>query len=62
VGREVITALAQTGLRIEFLHEHPYTLRARWPFMERHPDRTWHMPPEQPQVPLLYSVKAIRSR
>jgi len=59
---EVITALAQAGLRIEFLHEHPYTLRARWPFMERHPDRTWHMPAEQPQVPLLYSVKATRPR
>ena len=25
----VVTALAQAGLRIEFLHEHPFTLRAR---------------------------------
>jgi SAM-dependent methyltransferase len=56
----VITALAQAGLRIEFLHEHPYTLRARWPFCERQPDRTYHMPPGQPQVPLLYSLKATR--
>jgi len=56
----VITALVQAGLRLEFLHEHPYTLRARWPFMERKPDRTYHMPPDRPQVPLLYSVKAIR--
>lgn len=56
----VITALAQAGLRIEFLHEHPYTLRARWPFLERRADRTYHMPADRPEVPLLYSVKAVR--
>jgi SAM-dependent methyltransferase len=56
----VITALAQAGLRIEFLHEHPFTLRARWPFLERRADRTFHMPSGRPAVPLLYSVKAIR--
>jgi SAM-dependent methyltransferase len=58
----VISSLAQAGLRIEFLHEHPYALRARWPFLERRPDRTYHMPAGLPQVPLLYSVKATRSR
>lgn len=56
----VISALAQAGLRIEFLHEHPFTLRARWPFLERRDDRTYHMPPGRPRVPLLYSVKATR--
>jgi SAM-dependent methyltransferase len=58
----VVTALAQAGLRIEFLHEHPYTLRARWPFCERKPDRTFHIPADMPQVPLLYSVLATRAR
>jgi SAM-dependent methyltransferase len=57
---DVVTSLAQAGLRIEFLHEHPYALRARWPFLERRPDRTYHMPEGRPQVPLLYSVKATR--
>jgi SAM-dependent methyltransferase len=56
----VITALAQAGLTIEFLHEHPFTLRARWPFLERRADRTFHMPAGRPAVPLLYSVKAIK--
>jgi SAM-dependent methyltransferase len=56
----VITALAQAGLRIEFLHEHPFTLRARWPFLERREDRTYHMPAGRPEVPLLYSVKAVK--
>lgn len=58
----VVTALAQAGLRIELLHEHSYTLRARWPFCERQPDRTYHMPPGRPQVPLLYSIMATRPR
>lgn len=40
----VVSSLAQAGLRIGFLHEHPYTLRARWPFLERRADRTHHMP------------------
>lgn len=56
----VITALAQAGLRIEFLHEHPFALRARWPFLERRADRTYHMPAGRPEVPLLYSVKAVK--
>lgn len=56
----VVSALAQAGLRIEFLHEHSYALRARWPFLERRPDRTFHMPADRPQVPLLYSLKATR--
>jgi SAM-dependent methyltransferase len=56
----VITALAQAGLTIEFLHEHPFTLRARWPFLERRADRTYHMPADLPEIPLLYSVKAMR--
>jgi SAM-dependent methyltransferase len=58
----VVTALAQAGLRIEFLHEHPCALRARWPFMQRRPDRTYQMPPGRPRVPLLYSVKATQPR
>lgn len=58
----VVSSLAQAGLRIEFLHEHPYTLRARWPFLERRADRTYHMPAGRPQVPLLYSLKATRPR
>ena len=47
-------------LRIEFLHQHPCALRARWPFMERRPDRTCQMPAGRPHVPILYSVKATR--
>jgi hypothetical protein len=40
----------------------PSAGRARWPFLERKPDRTYHMPADRPQVPLLYSVQATRPR
>jgi len=53
-------ALAQAGLSIEFLHEYPFTLRARWPFLERRADRTYHTPAGSPEVPLPYSVKAVK--
>jgi SAM-dependent methyltransferase len=35
---DVISALIATGLQIQFLHEHDYTLFPRWPFLERGQD------------------------
>lgn len=57
---DVVTSLAEAGLVIEFLHEHPYALRARWPFLSRNADRTYRMPHGQPELPLLYSIRARR--
>ena len=57
---DVVTALATAGLRIEFVYEHPYTLRARWPFLERSADGTYGMPEGRPELPLLYSLRATR--
>jgi SAM-dependent methyltransferase len=55
---DVVSSLAQAGLDIDFLHEHAYALRARWPFLERHADRTYRMPAGWPELPLLYSIRA----
>ena len=57
---EVVTALAEAGLVIEFLHEHPVALRARWPFLQRNRDGTYGMPSGQPELPLLFSIRARR--
>jgi SAM-dependent methyltransferase len=57
---EVVTSLAEAGLVIEFLHEHPYALRACWPFLECNADRMYRMPSGQPELPLLYSIRARR--
>jgi len=59
---DVVSSLVEVGLAIEFLHEHPYALRARWPFLERHADRTYRMPDGWPELPLLYSIRARHRR
>jgi SAM-dependent methyltransferase len=55
---EVITALLGAGLQIALLHEHAHTLFARWPFLERHDDGTYHLPADRPSLPLMYSLLA----
>ena len=55
---EVVTALVSRGLRIEFLHEHDFTLFARWPSLERSDDGTYRLPEGQANLPLIYSLKA----
>jgi SAM-dependent methyltransferase len=56
---EIVTALAQAGLRIEFLHEWPFV---EWevPFLEKR-DGRWWMPGElDGTMPLMYSLKATK--
>ncbi len=55
---EVVSAIAGAGLRIEFLHEHEFTLTPRWPFLERGEDHTYRMPPNLGALPLMYSLRA----
>jgi SAM-dependent methyltransferase len=58
---EVISAIAAAGLRIEFLHEHDYTLFPRYPVLE--PTKTgYRFPPGRPRVPLMYSLRATTTR
>jgi len=55
---KVVSALAGAGLRADFLHEHDYTLFARWPFLEAKEDGTYVLPPSVPSLPLMYSLLA----
>ncbi|HTU85140.1 MAG TPA: class I SAM-dependent methyltransferase [Solirubrobacteraceae bacterium] len=57
---DVVTSLAEAGLVIELLREHPVALRACWPFLERSVDGTYRAPSGRPDLPLLYSVRARR--
>jgi SAM-dependent methyltransferase len=54
---DVVSALASTGLRIELLHEHDYTLHTRWPFLERD-GAAYRLPADRPALPLMYSLLA----
>ncbi|NUQ95475.1 MAG: class I SAM-dependent methyltransferase [Streptomyces sp.] len=57
---DILTALAQAGLRLEFLHEHPTTLFKRYPVLERSGPE-YRFPPGHPRVPLMFSLRATRS-
>jgi SAM-dependent methyltransferase len=55
---EVITALIEAGLRIEFLHEFEFDAFGRYESLRRADDGTYRFPPERPRVPLIFSVRA----
>jgi SAM-dependent methyltransferase len=57
---EVINALIEAGLTLEFLHEFPYAARAKFPFMEKGADGWWRLPAHYPQIPFLFSLQARR--
>jgi 2-polyprenyl-3-methyl-5-hydroxy-6-metoxy-1,4-benzoquinol methylase len=59
---EVATALIDAGLRIEFIHEFPYSIERWFPFMELGGDGYFHMPAGMPSIPLLYSIRANKPR
>jgi SAM-dependent methyltransferase len=57
---EVICSIVDAGLRIEFFHEFAESSFARFSFMEQIGPRLFKMPAGMPQLPLMYSVRAIK--
>lgn len=57
---EVISVLAEAGLRIDFLHEHDFTLFGRFSSLQRAEDKLYRMPAGTPRIPLMYSLRATR--
>ncbi len=60
---EIVTALADAGLRIEFLHEQPFTLYKAMPYLVESDDdhSTWRLPePYDGKLPLMFSLKASK--
>ena len=49
---DVVSAVIEAGLVLELLHEHPYTLFPRWPFLERGEGGTYRLPAGVPALPL----------
>ena len=58
---DVITAVAQAGLRLEFLHEHPTTSFARYPVLERDAHGDYRFPDARPRLPLAFSLLAVKT-
>ena len=55
-----MSALIDAGLSIEFLHEFPYSVYRQLPFMEEGSDGLWRLPPQRGEVPLMFSIRAIK--
>ncbi|WP_266076599.1 class I SAM-dependent methyltransferase [Haladaptatus caseinilyticus] len=58
---EVVTALASAGLKIEFVHEFPFSCYQQFPAMEQGEDGWWRVPDAEEHVPFTFSVKAKKA-
>lgn len=59
---DVICALIEAGLKIEFVHEFPYSMYDQFPgFMEKNKRNEWVLKNKKIQIPLLFSLKATKS-
>ena len=57
---EVVSALASTGLQVEFLHEHAATFYPQFPALVEDGTGLWRWPDPARSLPLLFSLRARR--
>ncbi|MGH8907089.1 MAG: class I SAM-dependent methyltransferase [Egibacteraceae bacterium] len=57
---EIVTAVIEAGLRLEFLHEFPFVFFRMLSFLERGGDGWWRLPDGLPSVPLSFSIRAAK--
>lgn len=57
---EIVTSLVDAGLRIQFLHEWPFSSWRLLPFMEVSDDGWWRLPAGMPSIPLSFSLRAVK--
>lgn len=58
---DVINSLINVGLKIEYVHEFPYTMYDQFPgFMEQNDKAQYVLKNKKIQIPLLFSLKAIK--
>ena len=57
---DVVNALIGAGLRIEHLREHPFSAYQQLPMLARGADGLWRLPEGAGNVPLMYSIKAVK--
>lgn len=59
---ETVNALLDAGLRLDFLHEFPYTAEQWYPFMEHAGGDYWRLTKHDGCVPMLFSIRAHKPR
>ncbi|MGO9877086.1 MAG: hypothetical protein ACLPVY_25190 [Acidimicrobiia bacterium] len=55
-----MTSLIRHGLRLEWLVEHDWTVRQRFPWLIPNADGNWTTPPHMSRLPLTFSLLASR--
>jgi SAM-dependent methyltransferase len=57
----IVSSLIAHGLVLEFLHEHPFMLWKRWPFLIECEAGIWRLPAAyEATLPLMFSLRATR--
>ncbi len=60
---EIVTAVAEAGLRIDFLHEHREAAWQAFPWLEPVPGaRLWRLADRPERLPMMYSLLATKPR
>jgi len=54
----IVSALIDAGLDIEFVHEFPHTTYDQFPFLEKHGEWDYRAPEHMAQIPMLFSIRA----
>lgn len=54
---EILTALTDAGLRVEFWHDHPWSFFQRFEAMEQRGER-WYLPDTEFDLPFTFSLRA----
>jgi hypothetical protein len=57
---EIVTAVAEAGLRIEFLHEFDWVDDQHGPYLVKGEDNRWRLPPGNGELPLMFSLRATK--
>ncbi len=57
---EVVSALIDAGLQLEFLHEHAFTVYKQLPFLEKVGRARWRVPDGEEPIPLMFSLRAAK--
>jgi SAM-dependent methyltransferase len=57
---ETVTALLDAGLRLDFLHEFPYSVEQWYPLMKRNADGYWRLTKHDGSIPLMFSIRATK--
>ncbi|KPK72856.1 hypothetical protein AMJ87_03445 [candidate division WOR_3 bacterium SM23_60] len=55
---DVVNALVEAGLHIEFLHEFPFSTSGDCPFLVKAKDGLWYHKNKDIKIPLMFSIKA----